>query len=68
VQERGDRGGEEHLALADADDERRLAARADERALVVAVDRDDREVPLELGVGLRNAVDEVALVVALDQV
>ena len=30
-QERSDRRREEHLALADADDERRLAARADEQ-------------------------------------
>ena len=51
AEERGDRRGEEDLALADADDERRLAARADEQLRVVVVDRDEREVALELLVG-----------------
>jgi hypothetical protein len=35
---------------------------------VVAVDRDDREVALELRVGAPQAPSEVAVVVALDQV
>ena len=47
-----DRRREEHLALADADDERRLVARADEQVGMVVVDHDEREVTLELGVGL----------------
>ena len=68
AQERGDRGGEEHLALADADDERALEARADEHVGMVAVDDDEGEVALELGVGRAHGLGEVALVVALDEV
>ena len=43
-------------------------ARADEQAGVVAVDRDEREVALELAVGAPDGLDEVAVVVLLDQV
>ena len=43
-------GGEEHLAVADADDERALVARADEQVGMVVVDDDEREVAFELGV------------------
>ena len=40
--------GEEHLALADPDDERRLVARCDEQVGMIVVDDDEREVPFEL--------------------
>ncbi len=42
--------------------------RADEQVRVVVVDRDEGEVPFELRVRGAHSVDEVALVVALDQV
>ena len=67
-EERRDRRREEHLALADADDERRLTARADEQVGMVVVDDDEREVSLELRVRLLHGRDEVAVVVALDEV
>jgi len=35
---------------------------------MVAVDRDEGEVPLELGVGQADGLDQVAVVVVLDQV
>ena len=41
---------------------------ADEKVRVVAVDDDEREVALELGEREPNRVDEIALVVALDEV
>ena len=66
--ERGHRRGEEHLALADPDHERRLLAHADEQVGMVVVDHDEREVALELAVGLAHRLGEVAVVVALDQV
>ena len=66
--ERGHRRGEEHLAVADADHERRLLAHADEQVGMVVVDHDEREVALELGVGLTHRLGEVAVVVALEQV
>ena len=59
---------EEHLVAPDADDERHLVARADEEARVVVVDHDEREVTLELVECKAHGLDEVALVVALDQV
>ena len=52
----------------DPDDERHLVARADEEAGVVVVDHDEREVPLELVEREPDGLDEVALVVALDEV
>ena len=55
AQERRRVRSEEHLALADPDDERHLMARADEKARVVAVDDDEREVAFELGEGGRTA-------------
>ena len=67
-QEGRDRGGEERLALPEPDHERALEARADELVRVVVVDGDEREVALELRVRGAHRVDEVALVVALDQV
>ena len=60
--------GEEHLALADPDDERRLVARCDEQVGMVVVDDDEREVPLELAERAPDRLCEVSLVVALDQV
>ena len=60
--------GEEHLALADPDDERRLVARSDEQVGMVVVDRDEGEVPFELVERLPDGFHEIALVVALDQV
>src|SRR6266540_3396210 len=60
--------GEEVLALAEADDERRLAAHADEQVGMVVVDRDDREVALELRVDAAQRLGELALVLALEQV
>ena len=60
--------GEEVLAVADPDDERRLQPRCDEQVGMVGVDDDEREVALQLGEGPGNRLDEVAGVVALDQV
>ena len=42
--------------------------RADEKVRVVAMDDDEREVTLELGEREPNRLDEIAVVVALDQV
>ena len=68
AQERGDRGGQEHLAVAVADDERALQAGADEHPRMRAVRNDEREMPFELDVGGTHSLDEVAGVVALDEV
>ena len=59
---------EEHLLLADAHEQRALVPRADEQLRVLAVEDDEREVPFQLGVGGAHRRDEVALVVALDEV
>ena len=67
-QEGGGVRGQERLAVADADDERRLAPRADEQVGMVGVDGDEGEMALHLLVRLRDGLDEVAAVVALDQV
>ncbi len=64
AQERGDRRGEEHLFVADADDERALQPRADEHPRMLAVDDDEGEMALELRVGPGDRVGEVALVVS----
>ncbi len=66
-EERGNRRREEHLALADADDERRLTACADEQVGMVVMDDDEGEVAFELRVRLLHRGDEVAVVVALDE-
>ena len=66
--EGGDRGGQEGLAVADADDQRALVTRADEQLRMVAVDRDEREVPLELRVRRPHRLDQIARVGALDEV
>ena len=68
AQERGRRGREEHLPLADAHEQRALVPRADEQLRVLAVEDDEGEVPLQLGVGGAHSRDEVALVVPLDEV
>ena len=68
AQERGGHRREEHLPVADADEQRALVPRADEQLRVLAVEDDEREVPLELGVRRAHSRDEVALVVALDEV
>ena len=47
LDERGDVGAEEHLALADADHQRCRAARRDDRARLVGVGEHQREVALE---------------------
>ena len=67
-EERGDRRGDEHLAVADADDERRLAPDAGEQVGMVVVDGDDREVALELRIDAHERLGEVAVVLALEQV
>ena len=59
--------GQERLAVTDADDERRLEARADEQVGMVGVDGHEREVALHLAERLAHGLDEVAVVVALDQ-
>ena len=68
AQERGRVRGEEHLVRADPDDERHLVACADEEPRMVVMDDDECEVPLELGEREPHRLDEVALVVALDEV
>src|SRR4029079_18008549 len=68
AQERSDRRAEEHLPVADADDERALQPRAHERLRVLAVDDDEREVAVAPRIGLRDGAGKVALVVALDEV
>ena len=68
AQERGGVRGDEGLARRHADDHRALQPRSDEHAGVVAMDRDEGEVALELGVRASHGLDEVALVVLLDQV
>ena len=68
LQERGRVRGEEHLAVADPDHERRLVPRGDEDVGVVVVDDDEGEVPFELGERALDRLREIAVVVALDQV
>ena len=59
--------GEEHLVTPDPDHERHLVACADEEARVVVMDHDEREVALELVERETHSLDEIALVVALDE-
>ena len=49
LDERGDVGADEHLAVADADHQRRGAAGGDDRARLVGVGEHQREVALEAG-------------------
>ena len=60
LQEGGDGGGQERLALAAADDQRALLAGADERVGLVERHRDEREVALQLGVGGAHGVGQGA--------
>jgi len=60
-------GGDESFSVTDADDEWALAARSDDQLRVVAVNHDEGEVPLDLAIGAAHRLDQVALVVALDQ-
>ena len=67
-EERGRVGREEHLTLADADHERHsVLAGADEEPGMVVMDHDEGKVPLELRERQAHGLDEVALVVALDE-
>ena len=59
--------GEEHLVAPDPDNERHLVACADEETWMVVMDHDEREVALELVERETHCLDEVALVVALDE-
>ena len=60
--------GEEHLVRADAHDERYpFLTSADEKPRMVVVDHDEGEVPFELGECEAHGLDEVAFVVALDE-
>ena len=68
AQEGGDRGGEEGLVLADADDQRAFLAGADEQVGVVDVHRDERVVAAQVAEGGADGRGQVAVVVALDQV
>ena len=69
AQECGRVGREEHLALADSDDERNaVLANPDEEPRVVVMDHDESEVPFERAEREPDCLDEVALVVALDEV
>ena len=68
AQERRDRGRDELLPVAAADDQRALLARADEQARLVRAHRHERVVAAKVGVGPAHGVDEVAVVVVRDQV
>ena len=59
--------GEEHLVTPDPDHEWHLVACADEEARMVVMDHDEREVALELVERETHSLDEIALVVALDE-
>ena len=59
---------EEVLALAETDDERRLLPHAHEQVRLVVVNRDDREVALELRVDARERLHEITVVLVLEQV
>src|SRR5439155_10242084 len=67
-EERRDRRREEHLPVADPDDERALPARPDEQIRMVVVDDDEGEMALELAAGGADGLDEITGVVPLDQV
>ena len=56
------------LAVTETDDERALETSADEQTGMVPVTDHEREVALELPVRLADGLDEVAMVVALDEV
>ena len=58
--ERGDIGADEHLALADADHQRRRAARGDDRARLVGVGEHQGEVALEAAQHSKHGGGEIA--------
>ena len=60
LDERGDVGAEEHLAVADADDQRGRAACGDDRARLVRVGEHQREVALQPRQHRHHGADEVA--------
>ena len=68
AEKRRDRGGEEVLAVAEPDDERRLVPDAGEQVRLVVVDRHDREVALELRVDAGERLREIAVVLLLEKV
>ena len=68
LEEGGDRGGEERLALAETDDQRALLTSADQQVGVLDVHRDERVVAAQIGERSANGGRQIALVVALDQV
>ena len=57
-EERGDRGGDELLAVAAADDQRALLAGADEQLGLVGGDGHERVVAAQRGVGGAHGLDE----------
>ena len=67
-QERGDRGGDEGLALAEADDQRALLTCCDEAVGMLGVHGDEGVMAAELAEGGADRVGQVAAVVLLDQV
>ena len=66
-QERGDRRGQEHLALADPDDERTLVAGTDEESWMIPMHDHESEMALQLRVRGTHRFDEIPAVVPLDQ-
>ena len=67
-EERREVRGEEVLAVAEADDHRRLVAHADELVRLVVMDDDEGEVAFEPRVDGAHGRDEVAVVGVLEQV
>ena len=67
-QERREVGGEEVLAVAEPDHERRLAPHADEPVGLAVVDDDEGEVSFETAVDGAHRFEQVAVVDALEQV
>ncbi len=68
LEERDDVGGEERLALAEADHHRALQARADDHLRVQRRDDAEGEVPVQVEEGAAHGLDEIAVVVRLEQV
>ena len=68
LEERCNRGCQEHLAFPDADDERALMAGAHEEIGMVVMDNDEGEVPFELAIDGAHGLQEIAFVGVLDQV
>ena len=67
-QEGRDRRGDEVLVLAQADDQRALLPRGDQRVGVIAVHRNERVMAAQVAEGPADRLGQVAVVVALDQV